>query len=48
MVLLEVDWNPSVDLQVMGRVWREGQTRECRIYRLIAAHSYEETILQRQ
>lgn len=25
MILMEVDWNPSNDLQVMARVWRDGQ-----------------------
>lgn len=24
MLLLEPDWNPAVDLQAMGRVWRQG------------------------
>ena len=24
MVLLEVDWNPSNDHQVVARIWREG------------------------
>ena len=27
MILFEVDWNPSNDLQVMGRIWRDGQKR---------------------
>lgn len=25
MILIEPDWNPSNDSQVMGRVWRQGQ-----------------------
>jgi len=27
MILFEVDWNPSNDLQVMGRIWRDGQRK---------------------
>lgn len=32
----------------MARVWRDGQTKNCFIYRMIAHNSIEETILQRQ
>lgn len=27
MIMIEPDWNPSNDSQVMGRVWRQGQTK---------------------
>jgi DNA repair and recombination protein RAD54B len=27
MILFDVDWNPSNDLQVMARIWREGQNK---------------------
>lgn len=33
MILFEPDWNPSNDLQVMGRVWRDGQIKPVYIYR---------------
>jgi DNA repair and recombination RAD54-like protein len=33
MVLFDADWNPSWDLQVMGRIWREGQLKTVHIYR---------------
>lgn len=48
MMLLDPDWNPSNDAQVMGRIWRVGQTREVFIYRLYASNSIEERILDMQ
>lgn len=48
LVMLEPDWNPAVDLQAMGRVWREGQTKPVFIYRLAMHGTLEENILQRQ
>lgn len=48
LVMLEPDWNPAVDLQAMGRVWRQGQTKPVCIYRLAALGTLEEKILQRQ
>lgn len=48
MIMMEVEWNPSNDAQVMGRIYRKGQTKEVFIYRLVAAGSVEEKIMQRQ
>ena len=48
MILYDVDWNPSNDAQVMGRVYRKGQTRPVNIYRLVAGGTIEEKIMQRQ
>ena len=48
MILTEPDWNPAVDEQTMARIWRTGQGRRTRIYRLVAAGTLEETILARQ
>ena len=48
MILLDPDWNPSNDAQVMGRIWRVGQRRPCNIYRMYAANSIEERILDIQ
>lgn len=48
LIMMEPDWNPSNDHQVMGRVWRDGQTKPVHIYRLIAVGTFEEKILQRQ
>jgi len=48
MLLLEPDWNPAIDVQAMGRIYREGQPRPTHIYRLFAVSSIDEKILQRQ
>lgn len=48
LVLFDNDWNPANDLQAMSRIWRDGQTRNCYIYRLITTGSIEEKIFQRQ
>lgn len=48
MILMEPDWNPANDAQVMARIWRQGQTEEVEIFRLIIACSFEEKMLQRQ
>ena len=44
----DADWNPSTDVQAMGRVYRQGQTKPCTIYRLFSAGTVEEVIYQRQ
>ncbi|KAI9814176.1 MAG: helicase [Pycnora praestabilis] len=48
LVLFEVDWNPSIDLQAMARIHRDGQKRECKIYRLLTQGALDEKIYQRQ
>jgi hypothetical protein len=48
LVLFEPDWNPAIDLQAMGRIWRDGQTKPVFIYRLICNGTIEESILNRQ
>jgi hypothetical protein len=48
LVLLDSAWNPALDRQALARVWRDGQRKHTYIYRLFAAHSMEEKILQRQ
>ncbi|KAF2461809.1 SNF2 family N-terminal domain-containing protein [Lineolata rhizophorae] len=48
LVLFDVDWNPSTDLQAMARIHRDGQRRACRIYRLVTAGALDEKIFQRQ
>lgn len=46
LVMFDVDWNPATDQQAMSRVWREGQTRPVFVYRLVAASTIEEAMLQ--
>lgn len=48
LVLFDVDWNPSTDMQAMARIHRDGQKREVRIYRLLVAGALDEKIWQRQ
>lgn len=48
LVMMDVDWNPAVDAQTMGRIWRPGQTKEIYIYRMIIPNTIEESILRRQ
>jgi len=48
LVLYDSHWNPALDAQAMARIWRDGQTKQCYIYRMITAGSVEEKIYQRQ
>ncbi|KAI9029816.1 P-loop containing nucleoside triphosphate hydrolase protein [Phycomyces nitens] len=48
LVLFDPDWNPAADQQALARVWRDGQKKDCFIYRLIGAGTIEEKIFQRQ
>ncbi|XP_059099415.1 DNA repair and recombination protein RAD54-like isoform X1 [Tigriopus californicus] len=48
LVMFDPDWNPANDEQAMARVWRDGQKKECFIYRLLAVGTIEEKIFQRQ
>lgn len=48
LVLIDPDWNPASDQQALARVWRDGQTKNCYIYRFISTGTIEEKIFQRQ
>ncbi|XBW35465.1 hypothetical protein QEN19_001038 [Hanseniaspora menglaensis] len=48
LILFDNDWNPAIDQQAMGRVHRDGQKKECFIYRLVSTGMIDEKILQRQ
>lgn len=48
LILMDPDWNPASDQQALARVWRDGQKKDCFIYRLICTGTIEEKIFQRQ
>lgn len=48
LVLMDPDWNPAADQQALARIWRDGQKKDCFIYRFISTGSIEEKIYQRQ
>ncbi|KAG0668557.1 helicase [Maudiozyma exigua] len=48
LILFDNDWNPSIDIQAMSRIHRDGQKRHCYIYRLVTTGCIDEKILQRQ
>ncbi len=48
LILYDSHWNPALDSQAMARIWRDGQTKPCYIYRMITAGTVEEKIYQRQ
>lgn len=37
LVLFDPDWNPAADQQALARVWRDGQKKDCFVYRFIAS-----------
>eukprot|EP00796_Vickermania_ingenoplastis_P011076 gene11078-7707_t len=47
VIFYDSDWNPTMDLQAQDRCHRIGQTRPVTIYRLISAHTVEESILEK-
>ena len=48
LILMDPDWNPASDQQALARVWRDGQRKDCFIYRFISTGTIEEKIYQRQ
>ncbi|ODV96232.1 hypothetical protein PACTADRAFT_23072, partial [Pachysolen tannophilus NRRL Y-2460] len=48
LILFDNDWNPSVDLQAMARIHRDGQKRPVFVYRLLTSGAIDEKIFQRQ
>jgi len=48
LIMFDPDWNPATDHQAMARIYRQGQTKPCFIYRLFTSGTLEEVIYQRQ
>ncbi|XP_037032161.1 DNA repair and recombination protein RAD54-like [Bradysia coprophila] len=48
LIMFDPDWNPANDDQVMSRIYRDGQKKNCHIYRLLTTASIEEQIFRRQ
>jgi DNA repair and recombination RAD54-like protein len=46
LVMFDPDWNPANDDQAMARVWRDGQKKECFIYRLLAVSTISSVSLK--
>lgn len=47
-IIFEPSWNPAVDSQCAGRVWRLGQERQVVVTKLVATSTIDELIVQRQ
>ena len=49
LVIMEPSWNPALDKQVCGRVWRTGQTASSvHTYRIVSALTLEERMYAQQ
>ncbi|KAI6654993.1 Lymphoid-specific helicase [Oopsacas minuta] len=47
VIIFDSDWNPHVDTQAQDRCHRIGQTRPVIVYRLVAAHTIDQKLVER-
>jgi ATP-dependent DNA helicase len=47
VVFFDNDWNPQMDLQAQDRAHRIGQTKPVLVFRLVSAHTIENSILKK-
>lgn len=40
--MFDADFNPATDMQAMARVYRQGQTKPCFVYRMFTSGTVEE------
>nr|CDJ93698.1 DNA RNA helicase domain containing protein [Haemonchus contortus] len=48
LILMDLHWNPALELQARDRIHRMGQTREVHLHKIIMKGSIEERVLQLQ
>ncbi|KJH40406.1 protein, SNF2 family [Dictyocaulus viviparus] len=48
LILMDLHWNPALELQARDRIHRMGQTREVHIHKLVIERSIEERVLALQ
>lgn len=47
VVFLDTDWNPQMDLQAMARVFRQGQKKRVKVFRLVTVGTVDELMFSR-